>query len=119
MRRPGAAAASPPWRPSDDRSRGEITTTRSGTEEAIEGARLRRFQPCGKDRRIRDRSFLVSIFASGRRCRSSVVEHPLGKGEVVSSILTGSTILTLISSAFLAFLTCLTLCLILGPDNGA
>src|ERR1700722_7059326 len=25
-------------------------------------------------------------------CRSSVVEHPLGKGEVVSSILTGSTI---------------------------
>jgi hypothetical protein len=24
-------------------------------------------------------------------CRSSVVEHPLGKGEVVSSILTGST----------------------------
>jgi hypothetical protein len=25
------------------------------------------------------------------RCRSSVVEHPLGKGEVVSSILTGST----------------------------
>jgi hypothetical protein len=28
------------------------------------------------------------------RCRSSVVEHPLGKGEVVSSILTGSTINT-------------------------
>src|SRR4029079_18356677 len=27
-----------------------------------------------------------------RRCRSSVVEHSLGKGEVVSSILTGSTI---------------------------
>ena len=27
------------------------------------------------------------------RCRSSVVEHPLGKGEVVSSILTGSTTL--------------------------
>src|SRR5262249_25703590 len=26
-----------------------------------------------------------------RRCRSSVVEHSLGKGEVVSSILTGST----------------------------
>ena len=26
-----------------------------------------------------------------RRCCSSVVEHPLGKGEVVSSILTGST----------------------------
>jgi hypothetical protein len=32
------------------------------------------------------------IFASRKRCRSSVVEHPLGKGEVVSSILTGSTI---------------------------
>src|SRR5205085_6583259 len=29
-----------------------------------------------------------------RGCRSSVVEHPLGKGEVVSSILTGSTILS-------------------------
>jgi hypothetical protein len=27
-----------------------------------------------------------------KRCRSSVVEHSLGKGEVVSSILTGSTI---------------------------
>ena len=26
-----------------------------------------------------------------RRCCSSVVEHPLGKGEVVSSILTSST----------------------------
>jgi hypothetical protein len=26
------------------------------------------------------------------RCRSSVVEHPLGKGEVVCSIHTGSTI---------------------------
>ena len=35
--------------------------------------------------------FHRSIFASRRRCRSSVVEHPLGKGEVVSSILTGST----------------------------
>jgi hypothetical protein len=31
------------------------------------------------------------IFAQPQRCRSSVVEHPLGKGEVVSSILTGST----------------------------
>ena len=26
-----------------------------------------------------------------KRCRSSVVEHPLGKGEVVGSIPTGST----------------------------
>jgi hypothetical protein len=33
----------------------------------------------------------IVIFAIARRCRSSVVEHPLGKGEVVSSILTGST----------------------------
>src|SRR5215510_11111367 len=32
-----------------------------------------------------------SILHPPRRCRSSVVEHPLGKGEVVSSILTGST----------------------------
>lgn len=30
-----------------------------------------------------------------RRCRSSVVEHPLGKGEVVSSILPGSTMILL------------------------
>ena len=30
--------------------------------------------------------------AAKARCRSSVVEHSLGKGEVVSSILTGSTI---------------------------
>ena len=28
---------------------------------------------------------------AARRCRSSVVEHPLGKGEVESSILSGST----------------------------
>ena len=34
------------------------------------------------------------VFDAARRCRSSVVEHPLGKGEVVSSILTGSTIRT-------------------------
>jgi hypothetical protein len=31
------------------------------------------------------------ISRAAGRCRSSVVEHPLGKGEVVSSILTGST----------------------------
>jgi hypothetical protein len=36
--------------------------------------------------------FFACIAADGR-CRSSVVEHPLGKGEVVSSILTGSTII--------------------------
>ena len=52
--------------------------------------RLRRCGPYGKDRRIRGR--IPSLFASGPpSCRSSVVEHSLGKGEVVSSILTGST----------------------------
>jgi hypothetical protein len=33
-----------------------------------------------------------SALLQSSRCRSSVVEHSLGKGEVVSSILTGSTI---------------------------
>ena len=33
-----------------------------------------------------------SLIMSRARCRSSVVEHSLGKGEVVSSILPGSTI---------------------------
>jgi hypothetical protein len=36
-------------------------------------------------------AFHVRFPHPARRCRSSVVEHPLGKGEVVSSILTGST----------------------------
>ena len=31
------------------------------------------------------------LFLRAERCRSSVVEHPLGKGEVESSILSGST----------------------------
>ncbi len=62
-----------------------------GRDRPLDGARLRHFRPCGKDRRrSRPRSiFLLLLPAS--RCRSSVVEHPLGKGEVVSSILTGST----------------------------
>ena len=51
--------------------------------------RLRRCGPYGKDRRIRGR--IPSVSHPARRCRSSVVEHSLGKGEVVSSILTGST----------------------------
>src|SRR5438105_3992777 len=42
----------------------------------------------GKDRRA---TGSISRPRSGARCRSSVVEHSLGKGEVVSSILTGST----------------------------
>src|SRR3954451_12734792 len=53
------------------------------------GRRLRRCGPYGKDRRIRGR--IPSVSHPARRCRSSVVEHSLGKGEVVSSILTGST----------------------------
>ena len=53
------------------------------------GRRLRRCGAYGKDRRIRGR--IPSVSHPARRCRSSVVEHSLGKGEVVSSILTGST----------------------------
>jgi hypothetical protein len=61
-----------------------------GSDRPLDGARLRHFCPCGKDRRARGQvPFLLLPPAS--RCRSSVVEHPLGKGEVVSSILTGST----------------------------
>src|SRR5580692_3690153 len=48
-------------------------------------ARLRGLTPYGNDRGV------FRQYISGGRCRSSVVEHPLGKGEVVSSILTGST----------------------------
>jgi hypothetical protein len=50
---------------------------------------LRQNPPYGKDRR----AFWRFSHAASRHacCRSSVVEHPLGKGEVVSSILTGST----------------------------
>src|SRR5262249_26509186 len=73
------------------------TTTRRHATEAfhcdrpLNGSRLRPMGPCGKDRRTRGR-FLIGRFSHpARRCRSSVVEHPLGKGEVVSSILTGST----------------------------
>src|SRR5438128_1787318 len=50
--------------------------------------RLRRLPPCGKDRAV---SGLIARLPPAQCCRSSVVEHPLGKGEVVSSILTGST----------------------------
>jgi hypothetical protein len=42
-----------------------------------------------------------AIMNAGERvpgCRSSVVEHPLGKGEVVSSILPGSTMISLNNS---------------------
>jgi hypothetical protein len=76
---------------------GRKTTTRRHAAEGLRcdrpfhGARLRHVRPCGKDRSARA-LFLIGRFSHpARRCRSSVVEHPLGKGEVVSSILTGST----------------------------
>jgi hypothetical protein len=50
-------------------------------------------RPYGKDRANRRRIPCFANSLAARRCRSSVVEHPLGKGEVVSSILPGSTIL--------------------------
>ena len=65
---------------------------------AEDGPCLRRFGPYGKDRRIRGR---ISSIHPARRCRSSVVEHSLGKGEVVSSILTGSTTKSPINRGFL------------------
>src|SRR5215831_6569588 len=70
----------------------KITTRRHATEAfRCEGTRLRHVGPYGKDRSARA-PFLIGRFSHpARRCRSSVVEHPLGKGEVVSSILTGST----------------------------
>ncbi len=53
--------------------------------------RLRLRRPYGKDRAsFGGRAPPASVRL--KCCRSSVVEHPLGKGEVVSSILTGSTI---------------------------
>src|SRR5262249_14132653 len=51
--------------------------------------RLRLRQPYGKDRAGFGGSAAPSVPL--QCCRSSVVEHPLGKGEVGSSILTGST----------------------------
>jgi hypothetical protein len=60
------------------------------SDRPLDGARLRHFRPCGKDRRARSQ-VPFSLLPPASRCRSSVVEHPLGKGEVVSSILTGST----------------------------
>jgi hypothetical protein len=55
--------------------------------------RLPAWRPYGKDRAARGRIPCFACSQTARRCRSSVVEHPLGKGEVVSSILPGSTIL--------------------------
>src|SRR5262249_7382483 len=62
-----------------------------GRDRPLNGSRLRPMWPCGKDRRTRGRFPIGRFSHPPRRCRSSVVEHPLGKGEVVSSILTGST----------------------------
>ena len=47
--------------------------------------------PVAMGRRIQGRFPFRQFSSAAGRCRSSVVEHPLGKGEVVSSILTGST----------------------------
>ena len=47
--------------------------------------------PVAMGRRTQGRFPFAPISPAAGRCRSSVVEHPLGKGEVVSSILTGST----------------------------
>src|SRR5215831_16415145 len=70
---------------------GRHATEASRRDRPFHGARLRHVRPCGKDRSARA-PFLIGRFSHpARRCRSSVVEHPLGKGEVVSSILTGST----------------------------
>jgi hypothetical protein len=54
-------------------------------------ARLRRRRPCGKDRPPCG-AFLADSLKSRACCRSSVVEHSIGNGEVDSSILSGSTI---------------------------
>jgi hypothetical protein len=54
------------------------------------GSRLRRWGPCGKDRRALSGPFLADS-RIGACCRSSVVEHSIGNGEVDSSILSGST----------------------------
>ena len=52
------------------------------------GFSLRRPGPYGKDR---GGCGAAPKLSRNTCCRSSVVEHPLGKGEVVSSILPGST----------------------------
>ena len=82
--------------PSDDGSWRKPTPLRGSRKAhwwAAPGvdARLRPLRPCGKERRTRGRTRRDDFRQPPRRCRSSVVEHPLGKGEVVSSILTGST----------------------------
>jgi hypothetical protein len=51
---------------------------------------LRGLLPCGKDRPAPTGPFWP-IPVSGACCRSSVVEHSIGNGEVDSSILSGST----------------------------
>ena len=75
----------------DARLRPEGTRRKPCAEWSSQGACLRHVGPCGKDRSARA-PFPIGRFSHPAwRCRSSVVEHPLGKGEVVSSILTGST----------------------------
>ena len=55
-------------------------------------ASLRRSSPCGKERgACPSSSFFFAVPDRPARCGSSVVEHPLGKGEVVGSIPSRST----------------------------
>src|SRR4051794_28883109 len=54
-------------------------------------ARLRQRGPCGKNRPPAG-ALLGRFYLSRACCRSSVVEHSIGNGEVDSSILSGSTI---------------------------
>jgi hypothetical protein len=67
-----------------------LRSRRNAVTEA-RAARLRRDDPYGKDRGDFGYSHGPAS-AALYRCRSSVVEHSLGKGEVESSILSGSTI---------------------------
>ena len=53
--------------------------------------RLRQRSPCGKNR-LACRGLRADSSNSRACCRSSVVEHSIGNGEVDSSILSGSTI---------------------------
>ncbi len=58
--------------------------------DLIPPARLRQRGPCGKDRPL-CRGLRADSVITGACCRSSVVEHSIGNGEVDSSILSGST----------------------------
>src|SRR5262249_45678239 len=103
--RRGAAAAWPfprAWavrllRPRAVRSWAETTTARptsKGRDTARSGV-LARAAPLWQGSPRFSADTVLRFSPPARRCRSSVVEPPLGKGEVVSSILTGSTTINL------------------------